>query len=296
MSRGTESRRGRTARRAVARDPHASDRESGFALLIVLWTVALLALVVTHMTAAARGEARIADGVRNAARAQVAADGAVREAIFRLLDNSPSRWQADGTTRAVRVAGGTVLVRIEDEAGKIDLNRATLPVLTSLLLGIGLDPGRSAALAATIMDWRISSEGPLPSGAKAPQYAAAGRPYGPPSADFQSIDELSMVLGMTPDIFRRLAPLVTVYGSADVDRSKADPVLAQVIADNSRSAPASNGQADDGWQPRPPVVDITAVAVVNGARFGRRAMVVIRAGTPERPRPYRIVSWTPLAE
>ncbi|MEE2969905.1 MAG: hypothetical protein VX741_07205 [Pseudomonadota bacterium] len=48
-------------------------------------------------------------------------------------------------------------------------------------------------------------------GAEDSAYSAAGREYGPKNARFETVDELRRVLGVTPDIYRRLAPLVTVH-------------------------------------------------------------------------------------
>ena len=59
-------------------------RDRGFALLIVLWTVALLALLATWITAAGRTEAQLAGNLRDAATADLVADGTAHEAVFYL--------------------------------------------------------------------------------------------------------------------------------------------------------------------------------------------------------------------
>ena len=71
-------------------------RSRGFALLIVLWTVTLLALLGSHITGAARRAASISTLLHDAAQAEALADGLVNEAIFHLLDPSPRGWKADG--------------------------------------------------------------------------------------------------------------------------------------------------------------------------------------------------------
>jgi Tfp pilus assembly protein PilX len=57
-------------------------RDGGFALLTVLWTVALLALLTTRTAAAGRTEAQLAGNLRDAAAADVVADGAAHEAVY----------------------------------------------------------------------------------------------------------------------------------------------------------------------------------------------------------------------
>src|SRR5277367_4288128 len=79
--------------------PHA---QRGFALLIVLWTLVLLVLLVTQLTAAGRTETRIAANLRSGAAAEAAAEGAVYEALFHLLDSSAGHWNVDGAIHQVR--------------------------------------------------------------------------------------------------------------------------------------------------------------------------------------------------
>jgi len=71
-------------------------RQRGFALLIVLWSMALLALIGTRITAAGHVEAQLATNLRANAIAEAAADGAVFEALFHFMDGSAGHWPAAG--------------------------------------------------------------------------------------------------------------------------------------------------------------------------------------------------------
>ena len=55
-----------------------SNRQRGFALLIVLWTVAFLALLGTQIVAAGRSDTQLADNLKQEAVLEAAADGASR--------------------------------------------------------------------------------------------------------------------------------------------------------------------------------------------------------------------------
>ena len=61
------------------------------------------------------------------------------------------------------------------------------------------------------IDWRDADDLKRPNGAEEPEYRAAGLDYKPANAPFQAIEELQLVLGMRPDIYRRLAPSITVF-------------------------------------------------------------------------------------
>jgi general secretion pathway protein K len=259
-------------------------RQRGFALLIVLWTLVLLTLLGTQILARGHGEAQLAGNLRGAAIAEAAADGAVEEAIFHLLDASSRRWLGDGAVHPIRFPRATVEVRIEDEAGKVNPNFASPELLRALLVRIGVDAHTAGSVAGAIVDWRGESANPSPTGAKAAQYAAAGRDYGPPGAPFQSLDELGEVLGMTPELVAHLRPHLSLFSRTDPLASTTDPVVAMAVRDTGGAGRAAAGG-------RLQVAAITARAQgPDGARFARRA--VIRIGGEVRDRPWKVLAWT----
>lgn len=263
-------------------------RDGGFALLIVLWSLALLALIGTHVTATGRTEAQLAANLRGAAAAEAAADGALHQAVFHLLDPSPRRWLPDGVPREIALpGGGAAVVRAESEGGKISPNLATAGLLQALLSHLGAEPRAAASLAAAILDWRTAGQRPRPNGAKEPQYRAAGRNYAPPGRPFESLDELGLVLGMTPELLARLTPFLSVYQTGEPDLRFAHPVVAQAVADATRTGLDAEAAPEAD---APQVVVVTATAVLpGGARFTRQAHVRLGPGT--RGRGWQILTW-----
>ncbi|HYM86809.1 MAG TPA: type II secretion system minor pseudopilin GspK, partial [Pseudoxanthomonas sp.] len=113
---------------------------------------------------------------------------------------------------------------IVDETGKVDLNQAEMPLLAALIRAVGGEPGVSEQLAAAIVDWRDSDPLTQPNGgAEDPDYAAAGLPYGAKDAPFESVAEVEQVLGMTPELYARLEPSLTLSSG----RPQPDPNYAQ---------------------------------------------------------------------
>jgi hypothetical protein len=86
----------------------------------------------------------------------------------------------------------------------------------------GLDARSAVALADRIVDWRDQNSLRQLNGAEADDYAAAGYQYGPSNAPFDRIEDVGLVMGMTPELFRALAPFVTVYSH----RSSVNPATA----------------------------------------------------------------------
>jgi general secretion pathway protein K len=263
-------------------------RQRGFALLIVLWTMALIALIGTQVTAAGHGEAKLAENLRAAAVAEAAADAAVEATAMHLIDASAGHWVADGRAYAVRLPQAAVLVTIENEERKLPLNTSPTALIAALLRNVGADPRSALVLADQIGDWRSPANFPLKLGAKAPQYRAAGRAWGPANLPFRSVSELRLVLSMTPELYTRLAPHVTAYTQSSPSLASADPVVLRALKEVYAS----------GLQPlsfdEPPVYRVTTVATSNeGGRFTRRA--VIRLSLPGEPNqsghPFTVLGW-----
>src|SRR5215472_3296840 len=96
-------------------------RDGGFALLVVLWTLVLIAFIVARLTASGRTEIRITRNLVANAVAEAADDGAINAAIFNQLDPNPDqRWPLNGPARELTIGESRVMVRLEDEAGRIN--------------------------------------------------------------------------------------------------------------------------------------------------------------------------------
>ena len=197
----------------------------GAALLLVLWLVALLTALVGAYALTARIEALQGRVGSRGAMAQEIARAGMEYALVRVADRNPeTHWQPNGRAYAWRFDGHDVQVRIIDETGKVDLNQADVPLLSRLMQVLGEPPDASDALAAAIVDWRDADDlGQPVGGAEDGDYAAAGRPYGAKDAPFETIAELEQVLGMTPDLYARLEPFLTLYSG----RGQPDSTYAQ---------------------------------------------------------------------
>src|SRR5256885_8288615 len=107
----------RTSSRALpGKEPAPARGQRGFALLIVLWMLVLIAFITAHVTAAGRTEIRIAGNLAANAAAQAAADGAIYQAIFNLADPRPERhWALDRAAHDIDIGGSPGPLRLGDE-------------------------------------------------------------------------------------------------------------------------------------------------------------------------------------
>jgi general secretion pathway protein K len=262
----------------------AVKRERGFALLIVLWTMALLAALVSGLTTSGRIEVQIASNLRAGAVAQAAADGALHEAILRLLRRE---WRPGGNPRLIRVGEVPVGVRVHNQDRKLNPNTAAVPVLRAFLVSLGVDAGKAESLARAIVEWRSPTRREAAPGSRLAPYREAGLPYGPPGQLYESADEIGLVLGMTPDLLARMKPYLSVYQEGDA------PDVPPALADD---APRRGAPSDSDWQlgstGRVMVVMIEATAVgPKGGRFRRQAVVRLRAEASLDQAPFQILTW-----
>ena len=259
--------------------PVPETSHSGFALLIVLWSVVLLALLATGITSAGRTDIQLATNIRRAAAAQDAADAGIAAAVFHASDAPARAWLADGRPHQIPFGRYTLTVRVADEDGKVNPNLAPPDLMAALLASCGADPSTAASLAQAIVAWHTPGTRDL----AAAQYRAAGLSAAPDGAPFRSVDDLRLVIGMTAPLLARLRPHLSVYAETPLDFAQADAVI--------RDALRSLGGGDPGSAAtRPTVLDITSDAQASdGSRFVRHAVVQI--GPDDAGRLFRTLSW-----
>jgi len=271
-----------------ARSQPASERSTaGFALLIVLWTLVLIAFLVVHLTASGRTEIRIADNLVANAVAAAAADGAISEAIFNLSDPRPEqRWPIDGPPRGLTVGDCRVVVRVEDEASRINPNLAAPALMEALLRVVGSDPDAARRIAGAIADWVGSAQSPKTADALQAEYRAAGLDYGPPAAPLETMDELGRVLGVTPTLYAALKPHLTLFGPAQ-PKPGADPIVTDALAQIPQIGGGAPPRAPTPQEA--PTVRIIAAAVGPGnAHVTHTAVVRIGSSLPQG---YMVLAW-----
>ena len=188
-------------------------RQRGVALVLVMWVSVLLTVVASSFIMERRTETIIVRNSASLARAEAAADAGVHRGIYDMYrsDNAPERWKRDGSVQDWTFDAIPVRVELRDESAKIDINTASEPLLRGLLTSSGLNDEEAARLLDAILDWRDPDALKRPGGAEEPDYRDAGLSYKPANSAFQAIEELQLVLGMRPDLYRRLAPSITVF-------------------------------------------------------------------------------------
>ena len=198
--------------------------ERGFALLLVIWVLAILSVLAAGFAASTRSQTRLARNLLDAARARALAEAGIARAASALLQTDPrARWRADGTPYPMQFAGGDIRIRIADEDGKIDLNLSPTELLAGLCGELGIDDATCAALVEGVAERRRAA---APTESPDPQGLRIGGPP-PPTPDrqaaaFTTVEELRQIPAVDAATFARLRPFITVYGQ----NARIDPAVA----------------------------------------------------------------------
>jgi general secretion pathway protein K len=245
----------------------------GAALLLVMWLVALLASLIGAFALTARIE-RLQERVLS--RGAVAGEAARAGLEWSLvqIDNPDARrrWIPDGRTYHWKFDGIPVDVQIQDEQGKVDINAADPALLTALFQALGVERDAATRVSSAIVDWRDADSLTQPQGgAEDPDYASAGLPYGAKDAPFETVAEVEQVLGMTPALYAKAEPYLTVFtGNGTPDTAfAAAPVLTAMGLDGRALVSAREAQL--------PGTD-TGLVAGNGGTYSIRSVARLREG------------------
>ncbi len=199
----------------MTRDLRPLLRDRGLALIVVLWVLAFLGVVFTTFTLSMRTELAAAGNFRKEAEAYYLAEAGVYRAAAEIINadrNAPpdstlfdalsERWHTNPVAYDnVLLGRGRYWVAVTDEESKIAVNAATDAVLRRLFSNSGVtDEQLVSTIVDSIQDWRDPDNLHRLNGAEDGYYRSLPTPYRAKNANFETIDELLLVKGMTPAI------------------------------------------------------------------------------------------------
>jgi general secretion pathway protein K len=242
-------------------------------LITVLLLLALLLAILGEFAQAMRLEAVTATNFRAAVRETWLAEAAYQRAVAEILPEVLAheldlggvlafRRVRLGTPKVPRrldvpVDPGRLSYRITDESTRLNLNLSSREVLDRLLLELGVDKSVRDVILDSVQDWRDPNEEHRLNGAESDYYLSLPVPYRSKNADFDSVEELLQVQGVTRDLFygRPDAPglveHLTVWGTGAVNVNTASPLVLRALG----FAPAEV----DLLVARRPYVDLSAL-------------------------------------
>ena len=235
--------------------PSQAGRQQGMALIAVLWIVAALSIMVSGVSGSVRQESRVQSIARQKLEAQALGDAALMIVLQQLV--APPQPVRQWTQTNAIFNGATIPVDVMPLSGLININSASLPLLSALLtIGGGLPEGAAQQIAMNILDVRErrSPDGRLPE-------------------RFESTEDLMQVPGIDYDLYARLAPLITAdsaFGGAGVDPMAAPPDVLQILAGGNQAVADRIAAARTSGQPGVDTSGLDTSLTTAGLSFNKR--------------------------
>ncbi len=190
----------------------SQDRKSkGTVLIVTIWVVLVLAGLAMAFARSMRVDAIVAANHVASLQAECIASGALQYVVARITEAAEEEdaepiAEASDDYEAQQVGDGYFWVLqsnlqsdreftfgLTDEAGKINLNSASVEMLQKL-------PGMTAELAASIVDWRDEDTDITTGGAESEYYLLQSPSYECKDQPLETVDEVLLVQGATEEL------------------------------------------------------------------------------------------------
>jgi general secretion pathway protein K len=216
----------------------------GSVLFIALWSLCLLSIFAVYLGLGVRQKITFVDRINSRSSLRLIAEAGVKQAIAELRKKEPAEYDAlneawsnnPGIFKQVSVGYGEFNVCYDyldyksgklqtrfgllDEERKLNINEEDLNTIQRLIVVVtGLEEIEAQNLAAAIVDWRDSDSAlSIPSGsAEDRYYRNLSVPYEAKDADYEVLDELLLVRGMSQKILDKLKNYISIHSSGEVN-------------------------------------------------------------------------------
>jgi general secretion pathway protein K len=284
-----------------------TDPRRGMVLVTVLWSISLLSALAMAASVTFRGYAGVMAVERDRVQGEALLTAGLETAAGVIDAAGDSPLLEVETT--ITLGAGAVRARLSDEGGRIDIGKAPVELLASMLRSIGAPEAAASDVARRIVERRVPAGADRPDSPGRPVGVASGKPGTDQS--FADIRQLRSIPGMAPDWIAAIAPLVTVFGGQTVNPLTAPPgvvaalpgVDGQRVAAFLKARSSFPSDADRLVQILGPAqqyltvkpqrvasVDLTATLATGYAAAAHAVIVML----PQDSQPYRVLVWTPV--
>ena len=293
-----------------SRRADAAASERGFIIVAVLWILVALSALATIFSVYLSNSAQALAVTDTGLQTEALVSASLELTTYQLLLAGDKARPALGSFH-FRLDKAEVVVNFASEAARVDLNFASKEMLANLFTVLGAEEKIATEAADRIIGWRTQPKANAANEEEA-LYGASGLTYSPRQSLFTHVNELSLVLGVPPELVDRALPFVTVFsGSPNVDVLIAPP---EVIAALPGMTPAA---LNDFLKQRPALPrDQSAIAAAlgpaqasaaipksksfrvlttlsfdNGRRTSSEVVIALGEDKEKDKDPYQVLSW-----
>lgn len=196
--------------------------EKGFALVLTLIVTALMVAALVEMIHQVYVDISLSRGYRNGQQASLLAESGIDGGVKLLqiaLQGKEYTALTDTWATPVKLEDetGAIEVTVVEESGRINLNSLVQPngefepFSQAALKRLGKRLQIPEEVWICLADWLDSDDQTRSSGAEADYYRLQKSPYSARNGKLATLDELSLVRGVTPESIAKLRPFVTIH-------------------------------------------------------------------------------------
>ncbi len=225
------------------RNKRTAIAEKGIALLMVLWILTILMVLVLSFSFMTKTDIYATLSFKEGTEKKLLAEAGTERGILELFYRNANKnqaiilegheiWKIDGRSYKDKMGEGEYSVRLTDESGKIGINAITdanSDILRNLIKTLGVQEEEVNTIVDSILDWKDADDLHHLNGAEDDYYMSLPNPYKAKNANFDTLEELLLVKGMTSEILygndeqKGIIDLLTVYSSTNKINVNAAP-------------------------------------------------------------------------
>ncbi len=129
-------------------------------------------------------------------------------------------WTPSERPYSLKIGDRSCKIFISDEGAKINVNKITNETKSGfikVLIAYKLEEFDAEIITDSILDWLDEDDLHHVNGAEKQYYDTLPEPYEPKNGPFETIEELALVRGVTPEIFELLREHLTIYGTGKIN-------------------------------------------------------------------------------
>jgi len=231
------------------RDLTPGQGEEGTILIGVLWSLFFLGALAVSINAYVWPQLDLAERLKDRTKMNYWAKAGVQRAIFEIIEEDTTdaydalneSWSNNEEEFKEVTLGeeGSFSIKYQvgdseeesrygliDEERKININKAPEATLARFFEIVGETASLEASeMAAAVMDWLDEDDEPRENGAESAYYQGLVPGYPCKNKDFEVLEELLLVKGMTQEIFDNIKERLTIHGAGAVNINTADGLV-----------------------------------------------------------------------
>ena len=235
--------------------PSRAAVERGSILVLALWALSLLTIFALSIGYGVRQKIMLVKHLEVKDKLHFISEAGIKLALVKLRQEDPTPafdalnedWSNNiALFKDIKIGEGNFTISydypaplsqiknirygIMDEERKININKINQKIMRKLFQRVTeLDYKEADDLAAAIIDWRDNDDEPLLNGAENFYYHGLSLPYSSKDAEFEVLEELLLVRGMTAKIFDHVKPYITIFGQGAVNINTASSDVLTVM-------------------------------------------------------------------